>query len=126
MLYDILQVEDEPIVRESTQHNAQRIGLSYLGAACLDDFSSILKEHKARYYIIDGNFPEETGGQVKELADSAVKIIRTADPDAKIIVYSSSMSADKIAERNKIEAYSKSVLPRLLVADLSERISGKK
>jgi len=113
MRYDIMQVDDDNMVRMMTEFQSKQLGQEYFGASCLNDFETALSEHSAEIYIVDGRFPEEDNENPEILAPRAVGLIRQHNQDPNIILYSSEGNIEEIAEELKIH-YIKKPSPNLV------------
>jgi len=98
--YDLIQVEDEDVVRKHFELTCGDNNLSYFGAENLNDFKKALEEGvRGGVYLIDGVFPREEKGMTDFLAGEAIEAVRQYDPEANIFLYSALSNIEYFAEQ---------------------------
>jgi hypothetical protein len=88
--YDIIHVDDDLFTRRLVEFTAQKMGMTYKPAETLHDLKETMENSRARFYVVDGNFPRGgvgCNGDGHMLAPEAVDHIRgyCGNP---VIVYS--------------------------------------
>jgi hypothetical protein len=110
-LSDILYVEDNardcgnPFLEFTEDMN-----ISGYWVQSLNELETALKKGvKARVYVVDGNFPYETGGAEEKLAKNAIDLIRKMDSQSpKILIFSGDSSIKSLAQELKVDYINKS------------------
>lgn len=103
MPYDIMQIEDDTKIWDFYQSAAKSEGLSLMQVASLSALEMALQQDSAKAFLVDGRFPRQSGGEVLDLAEEAIAVIRRAYPQAFIILHANVHNAEQIASRSNVE-----------------------
>ena len=106
--YDIVHVEDNPNCYRFVEQWAQVEGLTYVNFPALDKLEAAVGDTLARFWVVDGRFPETKGDVIENNSARAVETIRSNHPDARIGLYSAEMDGRSHAEKLGIEYFDKS------------------
>ena len=99
----MINIKAERDVKE----RAQGAKLTYINFQDLDELQQALPETSARFWVVDGRFPETKGRRIENNSARAVEAIRSHYPDARIGLYSAEMDGRKYAGELGIEHFDK-------------------
>ena len=117
--YDIVHVEDDPRCFKYVEQWAQKSGLTYINFQALDELAGALPEISARFWVVDGRFPETRGDVIENNSARAVEAIRIHHPNARIGLYSAEMDVRNHSQKIGVEHFDKS---RFTAGKLVDRI----
>ena len=87
--YDIVQIDDDPAIRNLTRRIVEGRGLTHFGVGSLQALEEALGSASAAIFVVDGEFPEVDNGRPAFLAPRAIDLIRSAYGEGvKIVLYS--------------------------------------
>ena len=102
-----VHVEDDPGFARSFETVLKSYNFTYHNVPTKKDLENLLEVSRADNYLVDGNFPDQQGGEVRYNLPEAVEMIRSKDPGAEIVLCSANRDLSKIALEYNLPYFNK-------------------
>ena len=96
--YDVLYLEDDPNQRMYVERNMVRKNIPFISCESLNELSDKLVDNNYKIFLLDGRFPEVKSERIQFNFPKAVSLIKEKYENPKIILYSSEMNGQEMAD----------------------------